>query len=112
MGFKGEKTKNVWFYKIENDGYSLDDKRLKIDENDISDVLLKFKNRALSKKSWIVTFDEIKDNDWNLSASKYQPFTPEKIEFENPIDIINEISKIELEINDDLNKLKKMINNV
>lgn len=36
---KGGTTENIWFYDMEHDGYSLDDKRQKVTENDIPDVL-------------------------------------------------------------------------
>lgn len=36
---KGGTTENIWFYDMEHDGYSLDDKRQKVVENDIPDVL-------------------------------------------------------------------------
>ena len=36
---KGGDTERIWFYDMEHDGYSLDDKRQKVAENDIPDVL-------------------------------------------------------------------------
>src|SRR5437016_10278814 len=36
---KGGTTEKIWFYDMEHDGYSLDDKRQKVAENDIPDVL-------------------------------------------------------------------------
>jgi type I restriction enzyme M protein len=36
---KGGTTEKTWFYDMEHDGYSLDDKRLKVPENDIPDLL-------------------------------------------------------------------------
>jgi len=42
---KGAQTKDIWFYDMEHDGFSLDDKRTKVDENDIPDILECWKNR-------------------------------------------------------------------
>ena len=108
---KGEKTKDVWFYQIENDGFSLDDKRKSIAKNDIPDVLKTFEKREISEKSWIATYDEIKKADWNLSASRYKPFTPKEIEHKDPTKIIDEITSLENEIQEGLAELKKMIKN-
>ncbi len=36
---KGGTTEKIWFYDMEHDGYSLDDKRQKVAESDIPDVL-------------------------------------------------------------------------
>ena len=109
---KGEKTEKVWFYGMENDGYSLDEKRDKIEKNDIPDILKKFNNREISEKSWIATFEQIKENDWNISASRYKPFLSQEIKYSDPKDILNEISKIENEIQSDLSELRKMIESV
>jgi len=70
---KGEPTKKVWFYKMESDGFSLDDKRTFIDGiGDINDILERFKNREKEnptnrkKKYFFVQIKEIKDKDWDL----------------------------------------------
>jgi type I restriction enzyme M protein len=42
---KGAKTDRVWFYDMEHDGFSLDDKRQKVPENDIPDILDCWKRR-------------------------------------------------------------------
>ena len=42
---KGAKTDRIWFYDMEHDGFSLDDKRQRVPENDIPDVLTCWQNR-------------------------------------------------------------------
>jgi len=42
---RGAQTKDIWFYDMAHDGFSLDDKRTKVDENDIPDILDCWKNR-------------------------------------------------------------------
>lgn len=106
---KGEKTEKVWFYVMENDGYSLDDKRAKIDNNDIPDIIKKFKKQEISSKSWITTFEEIKENGWNLSAFSYKKNTIKEIEYADPMKLIEKFSVLESEIQKDLNELKDLI---
>lgn len=106
---KGESTKKVWFYKMENDGYSLDDRRTKIDETDIPDIIQRFKKKENSSKSWTVDIDEIQKNDWNLSASRYRPYIFEEKQYDDPIKVIDTVSKLEEEIRNDLKLLKERI---
>ena len=40
-------TDNVWFYDMKADGFSLDDKRAVVSENDITDIIKRFKNLSL-----------------------------------------------------------------
>ncbi|MHB8546323.1 MAG: class I SAM-dependent DNA methyltransferase [Nitrosotalea sp.] len=108
---KGEKTKDIWFYRMENDGYALDEKRTKIEKNDIPDIIEKFKKREISEKSWIVTFDEIKNNDWNISASRYRPYVKIEVKREDPKKIMNEILKLENDIDVKLKELKDILKN-
>jgi len=46
---KGAQTKDIWFYDMAHDGFSLDDKRVKVDENDIPDVIECWEKRADKK---------------------------------------------------------------
>jgi type I restriction enzyme M protein len=46
---RGAQTRDIWFYDMEHDGFSLDDKRTKVDENDIPDILDCWKKRADKK---------------------------------------------------------------
>ena len=77
-GFGG--TENVWFYDMRADGFSLDDKRTPVSENDIPDIIARFKNRlsdeeksrGRTEKSFFVSKDEIKANDYDLSINKYK----------------------------------------
>jgi len=68
---KGGSTEKVWLYDVQADGYSLDDKRDKIDEDDLPDVKTKFANKEESDKSKVITLQDIKDNDYNLNVRRY-----------------------------------------
>ena len=76
---KGGQTQKTWFYEMENDGFTLDDKRTQIEENDIPDIIAKYENKEESSKSFNVTFDELKENEYNLLPSRYK-----KIEYVAP----------------------------
>src|SRR3989338_6733554 len=88
---KGEPTEKVWFYKMEADGFSLDDKRTFIDgKGDIPNILSHFENRKeenptdRKKKYFFIPVEEIKEKDWDLSISKYREIEYEEIKYENP----------------------------
>ncbi len=99
---KGEPTKKVWFYDMENDGFSLDDKRTKIEKNDIPDILERFKKG----KCFFVTKEEIKENDFDLSISKYKEIEYEEVEYEKPAVLKKKILEIEDKISKELKDLE------
>src|SRR5690625_3706406 len=81
-------TDHVWFYDMESDGFSLDDKRSPIEANDIPDIIERFhsldkeEERKRTDKSFLVPFEEIKENDYDLSINKYKEVVHEEIEYE------------------------------
>lgn len=110
---KGEPTKEVWFYDMEADGFSLDDKRTEQpDKNDIPDIIERFKNRHKEKlvdrkkKCFLVPIKEIKDNNYDLSISKYKEIEYEEIKYEKPEVIKKKILDYENKIIQALNELK------
>ena len=85
---KGEPTKEVWFYNMTEDGYTLDDKRNKIDgKGDIPDIIKSFKNRNKSKqndrknKHFFIPIKEIKESNYDLSINKYKEIVYEEVEY-------------------------------
>lgn len=108
-------TDKVWFYDMQADGYSLDDKRAEIKENDIPDILSRYDkldeetDRARTDKSFHVPFDEIKENDWDLSINRYKEIVYEEIDYAPPSDIIKEIESLDKERNEALQSLKEML---
>jgi hypothetical protein len=97
-------TDNVWFYDMKADGYSLDDKRTEIEENDIPDILERYENlenekdRKRTEKSFFVPKEEIVENDYDLSINKYKEIEYEEIVYEKPEVIIEKIKELEKEI--------------
>ncbi|MCK4666160.1 N-6 DNA methylase [Candidatus Dependentiae bacterium] len=112
---KGEKTDKIWYYDMQADGYSLDDKRKKITDNDIPDIIEKWKTRNKNKEpekgeKWLwVDIKEIKENDYDLSINRYKSIEYEEVEYEKPEVILNKIIEIEKSITHDLEILKKEI---
>jgi type I restriction enzyme M protein len=113
-------TDNVWFYDMQADGYSLDDKRSSINENDISDIVQRFKQRTSDNKngeqsrrrteqSFLVPLEEIKDNDWDLSINRYKEIVYEEVEYDSPAEIIAEIEKLDGERGEALRVLKGLL---
>lgn len=108
-------TDNVWFYDMKADGYSLDDKRQEIADNDIPDIINRFSNladeqaRARTEQSFFVPVDEIIANDYDLSINKYKEVVYEQVEYEPTDVIIGKIEKIEAEIQTEMVELKKLL---
>lgn len=105
-------TDDVWFYDMTADGFSLDDKRSPVEQNDIPDIIARFINRegeedrARTEKSFVVPKDEIVENDYDLSINKYKKteYIPEV--YPPTKDIIAEIKKLEDEISKGLMELE------
>lgn len=108
-------TDNVWFYDMESDGFSLNDNRTPIEENDIPDIIERFHNldnekeRKRTEKSFLVPFEEIKENDYDLSINKYKEIEYEEVEYEDPQKLIKIIQETEKEIRMELDEIEKMI---
>ncbi len=110
---KGEPTKEVWFYDMEGDGFSLDDKRTpQPDKNDIPNIIENFKKRNKEKpadrkgKCFFVPLEEIRKNNYDLSLSKYKEIEYEEVEYEKPDIIKKKILEYEHKIIEALNDLK------
>jgi type I restriction enzyme M protein len=109
-------TDNVWFYDMKADGYSLDDKRSPIEQNDIPDIVTRFNDlkteneRKRTEQSFFITVNEIRENDYDLSINKYKHIEYEEVEYEKPNQIISKIKDLENEIVLGISELKKMLN--
>ncbi len=109
-------TDNVWFYDMTADGLSLDDKRSPIADNDIPDIIERFKNldkevdRKRTEKSFMVPKQEIVDNDYDLSINKYKEIEYVAVEYPPTSEIMANIRKIELEIGKEMDELENLLN--
>ncbi|WP_026895748.1 type I restriction-modification system subunit M [Clostridiisalibacter paucivorans] len=108
-------TDNVWFYDMEADGYSLDDKREKIENSDIEDIIKRYHNienentRERTEKSFLVPKLEIAENNYDLSINRYKEIEYEEIEYEAPEKIIEKIRELEKEVYVGLDKIEKLV---
>ncbi|MBO1265260.1 SAM-dependent DNA methyltransferase [Proteiniclasticum sp. SCR006] len=109
-------TDKVWFYDMQADGLSLDDKRQPVDANDIPDIISRYhnleneKDRKRTEKSFFVTKKEIKDNGYDLSINKYKEVEYDRVEYDKPVVIMNRIDEIDSEINTLKAELKTLLN--
>jgi type I restriction enzyme M protein len=105
-------TDKVWFYDMKADGFSLDDKRNPISDNDIPDIIARFHNleaeesRSRKDKSFLVPVEEIREKGYDLSINKYKEIEREKVEYEPSEVIMERISALEDEINAAINDFK------
>lgn len=111
---KGEPTDNVWFYEMAADGYSLDDKRTKVAETDLQDIVAKYKarqndenNRTL--KHFFVSKSEVVDKDYDLSLNRYKSDVFSPVEFENPQVLLKKLSDLETAINKGILELEILL---
>ncbi|HDR7750656.1 type I restriction-modification system subunit M [Bacillus paranthracis] len=109
-------TDNVWFYDMKADGYSLDDKRNPIEENDIPDLVARFhsiendKERKRTEQSFFVPIEEIRESGYDLSIDRYKEIEYEEMQYEDPKAILADIKKLEEEIMEGIKELEEMIN--
>jgi type I restriction enzyme M protein len=108
-------TDKVWFYDMQADGFSLDDKRTAVKENDIPDIIARFHNleaetdRARTEKSFFVPKDEIVQNDYDLSINKYKKTEYKPVEYAPTARILAELQELEQEIAQGLKELEGML---
>ena len=108
-------TDRVWFYDMQADGFSLDDKRNPVDENDIPDVIARFRNlageadRLRTDKSFFVPKEEIAGNEYDLSINKYKKTEYVAVKYPPTSEIMAELRKIESEIQTAMEELEKML---
>ena len=110
-------TDKVWFYDMQADGRSLDDKRTIINDNDIPDIIARFHNlageaeRARTEKSFFVDVKEIIENGYDLSINKYKKVEYVPVEYPPTEQIMAELHELEMEITKGLAELEEMLGN-
>ena len=108
-------TENVWFYDMKADGYSLDDKRGEVPENDIPDIIERFHNleqeaaRQRTEQSFFVPKQEIVENDYDLSINKYKKAEYVPVEYPSTAEIMADLHELEREITTGLAELEGML---
>ena len=108
-------TDQVWFYDMTADGFSLDDKRAPVAENDIPDIIERFRNldkeadRKRTDKSFMVPKKDIVDNAYDLSINKYKEVEYVPVEYPPTSEIMENIRGIEEEIRKEMDELEKLL---
>ena len=108
-------TDKVWFYDMRADGFSLDDKRSPVAENDIPDIIARFGNlaaeegRARTEQSFLVPVDEIVGNDYDLSINKYKQTEYKPVEYPPTSEIMAELRELEIQIGEEMDKLEQLL---
>lgn len=108
-------TDQVWFYDMQADGYSLDDKRTAVKENDIPDIIERFRNRDAemdrkrTEKSFMVPKEEIVGNGYDLSINKYKKMDYVVVEYPPTSEILEKIMELDAQIAKELGELKAML---
>ena len=96
-------TKDVWFYDMQADGFSLDDKRQEVAENDIPDILHRWnhltdeQSRTRTDQSFFVPVADIRANHYDLSLNRYKEVVYESRAYESPQEIIRQIKQTDAE---------------
>ncbi|WP_062264376.1 type I restriction-modification system subunit M [Endozoicomonas arenosclerae] len=136
---KGGETDNVWFYDLEHDGFSLDDKRNPVDKNDIPHLIASWKEYRKSKqlpvdeftghklkdllngidiplewedrtqKAFVVPKADLKANVYDLSINRYKEVVYEEEAYDPPKEILGRLKALEAEIQKELGELEGML---
>ena len=134
---KGGETDNVWFYDLENDGYSLDDKRNPIAKNDLPHLIASWKAYRRGKnlpvdefvghkltdesvvpmmdwtdrtqKAFVVPKADLKANKYDLSINRYKEVVYEEEVYDPPKEILGRLKDLEAEIQKELVELEGML---
>ncbi len=110
-------TDKTFFYDMQADGLSLDDKREPIKDNDIPDIIAQYKKwqetgKGLSDKkarAFVVDKADIAANKYDLSINRYKVTAYEEVEYESPIKILDQLELLETDIQKDLKDLRRML---
>ena len=108
-------TDKVWFYDMKADGFSLDDKRTEVKENDIPDIIARFQNldaetdRKRTEQSFFVPKEEIAANGYDLSINKYKETEYVPVEYPSTTEILADLHELEMEITKGLAELEEMV---
>ena len=116
---KGGKTENVFFYDVQSDGLTLDDKRTKIGDGkgDLPNVQAKyllwcdgkgdFNDRTA--KAFEVSADDIREQGYDLSVNRYKVTKHVAEEHADPMQLLKRLQDLETEIVQDLNELEDLL---
>ena len=113
---KGGRTDNVFYYDVQADGFSLDDKRdPQPDKDDLPEMLERWRKRDpkkdtdRKKKNFFVSADQIRDKKYDLSINRYKETVYEEEQYDPPQEILDRMISLEKEIMADMDELRGML---
>lgn len=112
---KGGRTDSVFFYDVQADGFSLDDKRDPVKDNDLPDALTRWKSRDPAKdtdrtgKAFYVPAEEIRGQKYDLSLSRYRETVHAEETFDPPKVILDRMKALHADIAKDMAELEEML---
>jgi type I restriction enzyme M protein len=112
---KGGRTEHVWYYEMQADGYSLDDKRERIKSSDIPEVIARWRSRTpeggvdRTANTFVVPVEEIRENKYDLSINRYKQTAFDITEWEAPATILASLRSLEQEIKSDLDDIERLL---
>ncbi|MCC7383256.1 MAG: SAM-dependent DNA methyltransferase [Deltaproteobacteria bacterium] len=112
---KGGRTDHVFFYDVEADGFSLDDKRDPVGENDLPGALERWRKRSAKKdtnrtaKHFMVPVKHIEEKDFDLSINRYKEAKHEETKCDPPKKIIAKLRALDADIAKDLRELEGLL---
>lgn len=121
---KGGRTSNVLFLHADADGYKLDAQHdTPVEADDLPLLATAFSDRAnltrqwalrdleheWSEKWWFAGADELRGNDFNLSASRYRPLSKSQAQHRDPVELLDELRAIEVELLEEIDGLRTLL---
>jgi type I restriction enzyme M protein len=112
---KGGKTEHVWYYDLQQDGYSLDDKREKVSGNEIPDAIARWKARDVAKdtdraaKAFAVPVVQIRENAYDLGINQYKDAAVAVTVHDSPLVILGRVRELEKGVMRELDELEALL---
>jgi type I restriction enzyme M protein len=112
---RGGKTEHTWFYQIENDGLSLDDKRQRISGSELPHVVAQWKARDPKQpgdrkaKHFFVSVQELRGKQYDLSFNRYHEAEHEEPVYEEPKVILQKLKVLEDRIQQGIMELEGIL---
>ena len=109
-------TDRVWLYEMKSDGFTLDDKRNPTKDSDIPDILERWHSRhsselerSSSEQSFVITVEQIREKAFDLAFNRYQSVTHSAPASRAPAEILDEITALQIDIEQELEKLRGLL---
>lgn len=108
-------TDHVWFYDMQKDGFSLDDKRTPQEQSNLPDILERWQNidretdRKRTEPSFLVPKSEIAEQDYDLSINRYKEIEYEAVHHDPPSEILDRLKSLEAEIETGTKELEELL---